>query len=133
MTLFDLVLQAERALALLTKFERIGNNKLDLTEKYMRVLASYSRDLDNVRKIYQKNKAEPPIARNLPPIAGKISWARHLYRKIETPMKYFKTKTDILTVSWVIFVKILSLVGGGGKLPILGISTQYPRVTKITA
>ena len=64
----------------------------------MRVLSMYARDLESVRKQYQKNKSEPLIARNLPPISGKIAWARQLYRKIESPMKVFKKKPDILKV-----------------------------------
>ena len=73
--------------------------QLDLTEKYMRVMTVYGRDLESIRKIYQKHKNDPQIPRNLPPIAGKIAWARQLYRKIETPMKIFKNKPEILKVS----------------------------------
>ncbi len=80
------------------KFENISGPALDLKEKYMKVLSGYGRDLESVRKQYQKNKTEPMVARNLPPIAGKIAWARQLYRKIEGPMKVFKKKPDILKV-----------------------------------
>ena len=58
----------------------------------MQVLHNYGRDLETVRKLYQKQKNEPIIPRNLPPISGKISWARQLYRKIEKPMKEFKRR-----------------------------------------
>ena len=90
--------QTSKALELLIKFESISGPALDLKEKYMRVLNMYARDLESVRKQYQKHKSEPLIARNLPPISGKIAWARQLYRKIEAPMKIFKKKPDILKV-----------------------------------
>ena len=80
------------------KVENISGPNLDLKDKYMRILANYSRDLDVVRKLYQKQKAEPVVPRNLPPVSGKIAWARQLYRRIEGPMKLFKKKSDILKV-----------------------------------
>lgn len=91
--------QTEKALELLDKFEVIKSAQLDLNDKYMRVMTLYGRDLESIRKIYQKHKNEPQIPRNLPPIAGKIAWARQLYRKIETPMKIFKNKPQILKVN----------------------------------
>ncbi|XP_078614020.1 dynein axonemal heavy chain 5-like isoform X3 [Branchiostoma floridae x Branchiostoma japonicum] len=93
---FERNLTTEKALELLEKFEKIRGAKLDLEEKYMRVLGWFGRDLENIRKAYQKFKDNPSIPRNLPPVAGKIAWARQLYRKIETPMQYFKKKPDIM-------------------------------------
>ncbi|KAK3724620.1 hypothetical protein RRG08_041104 [Elysia crispata] len=93
---FSRSLSTEKALELLDKFEAVSAAQLDLTEKYMRVMTVYGRDLESIRKIYQKHKGDPQIPRNLPPIAGKIAWARQLYRKIETPMKIFKNKPEIL-------------------------------------
>ena len=90
--------QTEKAVELLGKFEAIAGSNLDMNEKYMKVLMNYSRDLESIRKLYQKFKQDPMIPRNLPPVAGKIAWARQLYRKIEGPMKVFKTKPEILRV-----------------------------------
>ena len=92
--------QTEKAVELLGKFEAITGSNLDMNEKYMKVLMNYSRDLESIRKLYQKFKQDPMIPRNLPPVAGKIAWARQLYRKIEGPMKVFKTKPEILKVSY---------------------------------
>ncbi|XP_033111994.1 dynein heavy chain 5, axonemal-like [Anneissia japonica] len=97
---FDRSLTTEKALDLLSKFERINaSDHLNLNEKYMRVLSSYGRDLESVRKLYQKGKDEPTIPRNVPPVAGKITWARQLYRRVDLPMKAFKKKPDILRTS----------------------------------
>lgn len=90
--------QTEQAIELLNKVESIQGPNLELKDKYMKILSNYSRDLETVRKLYQKQKAEPVVPRNLPPVAGKISWARQLYRRIEAPMKVFKTNADILKV-----------------------------------
>uniref|UniRef100_A0A5F8GDS1 Dynein axonemal heavy chain 8 n=1 Tax=Monodelphis domestica TaxID=13616 RepID=A0A5F8GDS1_MONDO len=40
-------------------------------------------------QLYLANKDDPPLARNMPPIAGKILWVRQLYRRISEPINYF--------------------------------------------
>ena len=70
--------------------------------------------MDLVAKIYQKNSKEPPIPRDLPPIAGiklhffllkslkfllfsgRIVWARQLYKRIHEPMEIFSSNQTIL-------------------------------------
>ena len=47
-------------------------------------------------RLYQKERTDPPIPRNMPPIAGKIMWARQLYRKIQEPMESFQGYKEIL-------------------------------------
>uniref|UniRef100_A0A8C3H648 Dynein axonemal heavy chain 5 n=1 Tax=Chrysemys picta bellii TaxID=8478 RepID=A0A8C3H648_CHRPI len=93
---FEKSLTTEQMLGLLVKFEHIGKDHIDLTEKYIIVLQRYSRELDLVRKLYQKQKENPPMPRNVPPVTGKIMWARQLFRKIDHPMKFFKKKTALL-------------------------------------
>ena len=39
---------------------------------------------------------QPPLVRNLPPIAGQITWSRHLYRRIEGPMRRFQLYPQVL-------------------------------------
>jgi len=67
---FERITSTQRALWLLRKFENLGLPNLGIQEKYQRILLHYSRDIDMVTKIYQKNKSDPPVARDLPPIAG---------------------------------------------------------------
>ena len=90
--------QTEKALELVGKFEAISGAQLDMTEKYMRIMMAYGRDLEHIRKLYQKHKADPIIPRNLPPVSGRIAWARQLYRKIEMPMRVFMSKPEIIKV-----------------------------------
>lgn len=54
------------------------------------------RELEGVQRLYERDKQDPPMARNMPPVAGNITWARHLLQRIETPMKEFETNQNIL-------------------------------------
>ena len=59
---------------------------LDPQQKFGKILQAFGKDIEEVQRRYQKQKSEPPCARMLPPISGKIAWARQLFRKIEQPM-----------------------------------------------
>ena len=50
----------------------------------------------NFLQLYQKYREDPPIQRDMPPIAGKIAWARQLTRKIQTPMMVYRVKNCFL-------------------------------------
>ncbi|XP_052229952.1 dynein axonemal heavy chain 5-like isoform X5 [Dreissena polymorpha] len=93
---FEKITSTQRAISLLMKFEKLNLPGLPITEKYARILAHYGRDIEMVSKIYQKNKNEPPVARDLPPIAGKISWSRQLFRRIQEPMEIFQQQPKLL-------------------------------------
>uniref|UniRef100_A0A8W4FA49 Dynein axonemal heavy chain 8 n=1 Tax=Sus scrofa TaxID=9823 RepID=A0A8W4FA49_PIG len=41
------------------------------------------------QQLYHSQKDDPPLARNMPPTAGKILWVRQLYRRISEPINYF--------------------------------------------
>jgi dynein heavy chain len=67
---FNPIRNTERALATLKRFEKLQLPNIGLNEKYAKILQQYSKDLDFVAKMYQKNSKEPPIPRDLPPTAG---------------------------------------------------------------
>lgn len=46
-------------------------------------------------QLYDKQRDSPPLARNMPPVAGRIGWARHLYKKIEAPISYIKVSLNV--------------------------------------
>uniref|UniRef100_A0A8C2TDF0 Dynein axonemal heavy chain 8 n=1 Tax=Coturnix japonica TaxID=93934 RepID=A0A8C2TDF0_COTJA len=50
-----------------------------------------------ISQIYQIQKDDPPLARNMPPVAGKILWVRQLFRRINEPINYFQKNSSILT------------------------------------
>nr|XP_026646778.1 dynein heavy chain 5, axonemal isoform X3 [Zonotrichia albicollis] len=93
---FKKTLTTEQMLGFLMKLEIIGENNIDLNEKYTIVLQQYSQDLEFIQKLYQKEKENPPIPRNIPPVTGKIMWAQQLFRKIYHPMMFLKKKTTLL-------------------------------------
>ena len=43
-----------------------------------------------------ENKEDPPLARNLPPVSGKIAWSRQLYRRIAGPVEIFQTNDHLM-------------------------------------
>ena len=95
-TRFERITSTQRALHLLRKFENLKLPNLGIQEKYQRILLHYSRDIEMVSRTYQKNKSDPPVARDLPPVAGKIAWSRQLFRRIQEPMEVFQQHQVIL-------------------------------------
>ncbi|KAM8731517.1 dynein axonemal heavy chain 5 [Acanthopagrus schlegelii] len=89
-------LSAERMLELLAVFESGPAARLDLQQHHQLLLQCYSRELELLRKTYQRQRDRPPIGRNLPLVAGRILWCRQLFRKIEAPMLILKKKLDAL-------------------------------------
>jgi len=67
---FERIITTQGALLLMQKFENLRIPNLGIVDKYQRIVAHYCRELDTVAKLYQKNKTDPPIGRDLPPIAG---------------------------------------------------------------
>ncbi|OAF67519.1 hypothetical protein A3Q56_04748 [Intoshia linei] len=92
-------LSTEKSLILLKKFYIIRKDHLNLEDKYVKVFLSYGKDLELIKKIYMKLKNEPIVSHYLPPICGKITWSRLLYRRIEEPMLVFNKMPHILKIS----------------------------------
>uniref|UniRef100_A0A3Q2U3D3 Dynein axonemal heavy chain 5 n=1 Tax=Fundulus heteroclitus TaxID=8078 RepID=A0A3Q2U3D3_FUNHE len=90
---FEKIQNTERALNVLEKFMRLGIPDLGVDEKYQYILQNYGRDLEMIFNIYAKQKLDPPIGRNMPPVAGRIMWARQLYSRIQGPMDLFMEYT----------------------------------------
>jgi dynein heavy chain len=67
-----------------------------LDEKYEDVLKKYQLELDEMRTLFEKNRENPPISKNMPEKAGKIAWARSIMGRIKAPIEKFKTKSDKL-------------------------------------
>ena len=93
---FDRIQNTQRALQMIKRFEKLELPNLGIQDKYVRILSHYGKDIETVSKIYQKSRQQPPIARDLPPIAGKILWVRQLYRRISYPMSVFEANKTIL-------------------------------------
>uniref|UniRef100_A0A3B5MKK6 Uncharacterized protein n=1 Tax=Xiphophorus couchianus TaxID=32473 RepID=A0A3B5MKK6_9TELE len=96
---FEKIQNTERALNVLEKFERLGIPDLGINEKYQHILQNYGRDLEMVSNVYAEQKSDPPIARNMPPVAARIMWARQLYSRIRAPMDLFEKREGVLATS----------------------------------
>jgi len=72
---------------------------IDLSVKYKQILKAFQTEIQTVAAIYEKNKHDPEILRNISPVAGRIGWVRQLYRRIEAPMMVFSKMSNILKVS----------------------------------
>ncbi len=96
---FDNLSSIKHSLDLLHKFQRIFQReslKSDLDSKLSLIFQNYGLELDKVQQIYEKQKHDPPISRNLPPVSGNITWSRHLLKRIEEPMKQFEANQNVL-------------------------------------
>ncbi|CAE7838992.1 ODA2 [Symbiodinium sp. CCMP2592] len=91
---FEAIASIDSSLKLLTKFQAIlqrDSLRQDLENKFAVIFHNYGLELTHVQDQYEKYKTGPPLVRNLPPVAGHITWSRHLYRRIEGPMQKFNT------------------------------------------
>ena len=96
---FENIGSIEQSLLLLKKYQSIlhrENLTRDLDSKLSVIFHNYGLELSRVEQIYEKFKHAPSVARNMPPVAGNISWARHLLRKIEDPMQKFQGNPAVL-------------------------------------
>ena len=96
---FENITSIEQSLALLKKFQTILQReslKNDLDSKFTVIFHNYGLDLTTVQEIYEKYKHNPPLARNMPPVAGNITWSRHLLQRIEEPMRRFESNPTVL-------------------------------------
>ncbi|KAA0177346.1 hypothetical protein FNF27_01124 [Cafeteria roenbergensis] len=87
------------SLALLRKYQRILQReslRKDLNKKLEIIFQTYGAELEAVRDLYEAQKNSPPVPRNMPPVAGCITWARHLLKRIEEPMQAFEANQAML-------------------------------------
>ena len=97
---FENITSTDHALNLLRQFQAILQReslKADLNAKYMVIFQNYGLDVDAVQKLYETNKANPPVVRNAPPVAGNIMWSRQLLQRIEKPMKTLSDNKIIMS------------------------------------
>jgi len=58
----------------------------ELEKKYVSLVQAYGNDLKTVQEIFLQSRDNPPIASNLPPIGGALTWCRGLVDRIQIPM-----------------------------------------------
>jgi len=95
---FTKLRSAEGAFNLLQNFDSIRPSIRDqLKSKYTNVLDQYLGEVEVVAKQFEQGRANPPLFKNQPRVAGAIAWARALYHRIKKPITQFKmTRPAIL-------------------------------------
>lgn len=96
---FENISSIDHSLQLLRKFQSILQReslKSDLDSKLNTIFQTYGLELEKVQQLYEQEKKDPPIPRNLPPVSGNIHWSRHLLKRIEEPMKQFELNQNVL-------------------------------------
>lgn len=68
-----------------------------ICSKYKELVEMFSSELDHTKLVYDAQmaavetcKGVPPIAKNMPHVAGQLNWAREVQDRIQIPMKNFK-------------------------------------------
>ncbi|CAM9852973.1 unnamed protein product, partial [Phaeothamnion confervicola] len=107
---FEDISSIEHSLQLLRRFQGILQReslKSDLDSKLGIIFQNYGMELEQecpmsekffpfVQQLYERQKHNPPVPRNLPPVAGNVTWCRHLLKRIEAPMKQFESNQNVL-------------------------------------
>ncbi|XP_037394017.1 dynein heavy chain 8, axonemal [Pygocentrus nattereri] len=95
---FSKILSSQHAFVQLQRFEKLNMPclKAQISKTFGLILQHYVSELESVKKLYQAHREDPPLARNMPPVAGRILWVRQLFKRIQEPISYFEKNSDIL-------------------------------------
>nr|XP_014351636.1 PREDICTED: dynein heavy chain 8, axonemal-like [Latimeria chalumnae] len=95
-------MQTQEALSILKRFSNVSHRQgiqPMINECYMEAFDWFLDELKEVQEIYETNKDDPVVPKNISPIAGAISWSRQLLSRIESTMKVFR-EVRIVTSSY---------------------------------
>jgi len=87
-----------QSLDLLTKYHRVFERekvRKSLDRKFISLFLAYGEELEEVKALYEREKQDPPLGRNLPPVAGNIQWSKLLLERCEAPMRRFEDNPAI--------------------------------------
>ncbi|XP_069744234.1 dynein axonemal heavy chain 8-like [Narcine bancroftii] len=95
---FTKIISSQHSLQLLNRFQNLNIPSLEteIDATIERIIHHFSGELIFIKRHYQANKDDPPLARNMPPLSGKILWVRQLFRRLHEPIDYFYKNSDIL-------------------------------------
>ncbi|KAF7690400.1 dynein axonemal heavy chain 8-like [Silurus meridionalis] len=87
------------AVNLLQRFQNLNMPCLEaeISKNYNLILKRQASELEHVKEHFHANKDDPPLVRNMPPVAGRILWVRNLLSKIEEPIRNIQENTDMLS------------------------------------
>ncbi|XP_076452214.1 dynein axonemal heavy chain 10-like [Babylonia areolata] len=96
---FQSLRSAEGAFDLLLKFRHIKSREAinkQMMNKFKDILLQYGKELDTMNSLFEEQKANPPLNKNFPPMAGAIYWCRSLFHRIKHTIVRFITMPGIL-------------------------------------
>ncbi|KAJ1525369.1 hypothetical protein ONE63_010185 [Megalurothrips usitatus] len=82
---FSSVWETPQGIRFLVRFEKVSTRipLARMDEKYARVLQYCEKEVEHILRLFRRQKDEPPLPRNFPPIAGRIKWSRSLNSHLE--------------------------------------------------
>lgn len=83
----------EKKLKLLSKYEKIltkPNLQQNLKSEKIEIYSNYKREIDYIQTTFESGRSSPKLQRNMPRIAGRIKWAKHLFNRIYPYINNFK-------------------------------------------
>ena len=96
---FQKLRSAEGAFELVENFRNIQSREsinTQINERYKDILQQYTKELEGIHHIFETHRANAPIYKNYPPVAGAIAWARDLYTRAKKPILRFKGHEGLL-------------------------------------
>jgi dynein heavy chain len=63
----------------------------ELEKKYAPLVVTIKDQVEEVQRLFMENKDKPPVASNLPPISGALTWNRGLTNRVNYPIEKLKT------------------------------------------
>ncbi|XP_052801261.1 dynein axonemal heavy chain 10-like isoform X3 [Mya arenaria] len=96
---FQSLRSAEGAFNLLLKFKHIRSREAinnQMMQKFRDILVQYQKEVEIMDDLFQKQKDDPPLNKNHPPIAGSIFWERSLFHRIKHVIIRFQSMEDMM-------------------------------------
>jgi dynein heavy chain len=97
----------------LNKYHRVFEReklRKTLDRRFVSLFLAYGEELEEIKVIafcccygsdacvqllYEREKQDPPLGRNMPPVAGNIQWSKLLLERAEAPMRRFEDNPAI--------------------------------------
>ncbi|XP_063992717.1 dynein axonemal heavy chain 8 [Diachasmimorpha longicaudata] len=85
------------ALVIVLRFQKLNLDCLWIDSQYLKLVPMYESKIESIRDIYNEDRSSPAIARNIPPVGGRILWIQQLTRSLEKPMELFRLRRKVIT------------------------------------
>ncbi|CAB0039667.1 unnamed protein product [Trichogramma brassicae] len=96
--IFGALIRAEEALMVLMKFRNIKTREAvqeRLIMKFDLIMKQFSKEIDEIENIFEKNKRHPPILSEHPLVSGSIYWERQLFHRMKSPALVFQQVKEL--------------------------------------